>query len=126
MSERTAEYGVVRRRESPRNIKTNLLLCCASWLTAAASLLVFSGQGRIDYRAGAAIIVGGVAGGTVGARIGRLLPPDLVEPFTTRELSKTARQPVRLAHKMVYSLREMGVLVAVGKRGRAVLYTRVK
>ena len=40
MSERTAEYGVVRRRESPRNIKTSLLLCCASWIAAAASLLL--------------------------------------------------------------------------------------
>jgi hypothetical protein len=53
-----------------------------------------------------------------------LLPAGLVDPFTTRELAKTARQPVRLAHKIVYSLREMGVLVPAGKCGRAVLYTR--
>jgi len=52
-------------------------------ITAAASLLVFSGQGRIDYRAGAAIIVGGVLGGSVGARFGRSLHPDLTRRLLT-------------------------------------------
>ena len=45
--------------------------------------LVFSGQGRIDYRAGAAIVVGGVVGGVVGARVGRRLHPDLIRRFLT-------------------------------------------
>jgi hypothetical protein len=58
------------------------------------------------------------------ADLGVLLPDTLVEPFTTRELAKTARQPVWLAHKIVYSLRAMGVLVAAGKRGRSILYVR--
>jgi uncharacterized membrane protein YfcA len=52
-------------------------------ITAAASLLVFSGQGRIDYRAGAAIVVGGVIGGTVGARVGRHLHPELIRRILT-------------------------------------------
>jgi uncharacterized membrane protein YfcA len=52
-------------------------------ITAAASLLVFSGQDRIDYRAGAAIVVGGVVGGVVGARVGRRLHPDLIRRFLT-------------------------------------------
>jgi uncharacterized membrane protein YfcA len=52
-------------------------------ITAAASLLVFSGQGRIDYRAGAAVVVGGVVGGVVGARAGRRLHPDLIRRFLT-------------------------------------------
>ncbi len=55
-------------------------------ITAAASLLVFSGQGRIDYRAGAAVIVGGVVGGTVGARLGRNLPPELTRRLLTAVL----------------------------------------
>ena len=52
-------------------------------ITAAASLIVFSGQGRIDYRAGAAIIVGGVVGGTVGAQVGRAIHPDLIRRLLT-------------------------------------------
>lgn len=52
-------------------------------ITAAASLLVFSGQDRIDYRAGAAIVVGGVVGGIVGARVGRQLHPDLIRRLLT-------------------------------------------
>ena len=58
------------------------------------------------------------------ADLGALLPAGLEEPFTVRELAGALRQPVRLAHRMVYSLRKMGVLAASGKRGRAVLYRR--
>ena len=53
-----------------------------------------------------------------------LLPEELVEPFTTRELARAMHQPPRLAQKAVYSLRAMGALVASGKKGRAVLYSR--
>ncbi len=59
------------------------------------------------------------------ADLGALLPADLTDPFTTRELAKTARYPLWLAGKMVYTLRAAGVLAAAGKRGRAFLYTRV-
>lgn len=52
-------------------------------ITAAASLLVFSGQDRIDYQAGAAIIVGGVLGGVAGARLGRNLHPDGIRILLT-------------------------------------------
>jgi len=58
------------------------------------------------------------------ADLGTLLPASLPEPFTTRELAASARQPVRLAQKIVYCLREMGVLTLVGKRGRSYLYER--
>ena len=47
-------------------------------ITAAASLLIFSAQGRIDYEAGSAIIVGGLIGGVVGARIQEALRPERV------------------------------------------------
>lgn len=53
-----------------------------------------------------------------------LLPAGLTEPFTVQELAKAMRQPQRLAQKTVYSLRAMRAIRAVGKKGRAVLYTR--
>lgn len=53
-----------------------------------------------------------------------LLPAGLPSPFTVRELAAAMRQPVRLAQKAVYSLRGMGALQAVGKKGRAILYLR--
>lgn len=51
-----------------------------------------------------------------------LLPPALPALFTTAELAEALGQPRRLAGQMVYCLREMGLLTAHGKRGRAVLY----
>ncbi|MFQ3567488.1 MAG: hypothetical protein SNJ59_10875 [Aggregatilineales bacterium] len=51
-----------------------------------------------------------------------LLPPGLPEAFTTAELAEGLGQPRRLAGQMVYCLREMGLVKAHGKRGRAVLY----
>lgn len=53
-----------------------------------------------------------------------LLPNNLDDPFTVRDLAKAARQPVWLAQKMVYCLRQMGAIHADGKRGRANLYLR--
>lgn len=56
--------------------------------------------------------------------LGALVPDMLVEPFTTRELAKATRQPVWLAQKMTYCLREAGVITQSGKRGRAYEYIR--
>lgn len=47
-------------------------------VTAAAGLIVYGGQGRIDVEAGAAVVVGGLAGGTVGALVQRRLRPGTV------------------------------------------------
>lgn len=47
-------------------------------LTASTALLVFAGQGRIDYRAGAVVVVSGVVGGVIGARLQHVLPPQRV------------------------------------------------
>jgi uncharacterized protein len=44
-------------------------------ITASAALIVFVGQGRIDYRSGAAVVVGGLIGGVLGARLQERLPP---------------------------------------------------
>lgn len=47
-------------------------------LTAATSLLVFAGQGRIDAVDGAAVALGGLAGGAVGAAVQERLAPAAV------------------------------------------------
>jgi hypothetical protein len=52
-----------------------------------------------------------------------LLPATLAEPFTTADLAFTLSQPVRLARRMAYCLRKMGVIHKIGKRGNAYLYT---
>jgi hypothetical protein len=54
-----------------------------------------------------------------------LLPADLPEIFTVRDLAKLSGQPRYLAGKMAYCLREMAVIELVGKRGRELAY-RVK
>ncbi len=53
----------------------------------------------------------------------RLLPESLVEPFTARDLATAAGLPRALAGKMAYTLREMGQLTPIGKRGRSLLYS---
>jgi hypothetical protein len=44
-------------------------------VTSATTLLVFAGQGRIDVVEGAGVVLGGLAGGAVGARLQGALPP---------------------------------------------------
>ena len=44
-------------------------------LTASTALIVFAGQGRIEYREGAVVVAAGVVGGWMGARLQRWLPP---------------------------------------------------
>jgi len=58
------------------------------------------------------------------ADMGELLPEDLVEPFTTSDLAAAIARPRRLAQRMAYCLRAMGVIEAVGKQGNAILYAR--
>lgn len=53
-----------------------------------------------------------------------LIPSTLTEPFTTSGLAVIINKPVRIAQKMAYCLREMGVITSVGKRRNAVLYNR--
>jgi hypothetical protein len=53
-----------------------------------------------------------------------LLPGDLPQPFTARELAEGLRLPLALAQKMVYCLRRADLLQIDGKRGRALLYTK--
>ncbi len=52
----------------------------------------------------------------------RLIPPDLPQIFTARDLAKVSELPRYLPGKMAYCLREMGVIEQVGKRGRWIAY----
>jgi len=52
------------------------------------------------------------------------VPTDLAEPFTTRELADALGKPRRIAQKVAYTLRHLGALRPVGKRGNAILYRR--
>ncbi len=54
----------------------------------------------------------------------RFIPTDLIEPFTVKELAQSLRIQDRLAGRMAYCLREMGIIQQIGKRGRAYLYER--
>jgi len=56
--------------------------------------------------------------------LGALIPSDLAEPFTTSDLAKAIAQPRRLAQRMAYCLRELGIITPAGKQGNAVLYVR--
>ena len=47
-------------------------------------------------------------------------PPD----FTARDLAKVRGIPAYMARKMVYCLREMGVIEITGRKGKAFLYRR--
>ena len=53
-----------------------------------------------------------------------VIPSFLGQPFTTNDLAIAMDKSRRLAQKMVYCLRRMGSITAVGKRGNVVLYTR--
>jgi len=52
-----------------------------------------------------------------------LIPPDLPETYSTKELSERIDQPRWLAQKMAYCLRNMGVIEIVGKNGNSFLYS---
>ncbi len=55
-----------------------------------------------------------------------LLPPNLRSPFTSLDLSDAIHQPRYLSQKMVYCLRSIGVIDAVGKIGNSILYAASK
>ena len=55
-----------------------------------------------------------------------LLPESLSPEFTTRQLSEALGLRLNIAQKMVYALRHMETIEAIGKRGRAPIYTGKK
>jgi hypothetical protein len=52
----------------------------------------------------------------------RLLSATLPEELTTKELAESLNIKANIAQKMTYSLRKMGVIETIGKRGRANIY----
>ncbi len=57
--------------------------------------------------------------------LSELLPSGLPDNFTTTDLAKYGEMPRWLAQKMAYSLRNMGVIEQVGKKGRSKLYVHL-
>lgn len=55
-----------------------------------------------------------------------LLPSNLSQPFTNRELADAAALRLRLAQRVTYTLQHAGALAAAGKRGRAHLFAYEK
>jgi len=51
-----------------------------------------------------------------------LLPGDLPQQFTTRDIAEGLGERMRLAGQIAYSLREMGAIEKVGERGKSYLY----
>jgi len=68
-------------------------------------------------------VIGRQVFGTPG-ELGALLPAELDEPFTTLALAEALGISRRLAQRMAYCLRAVGVLAAVGNSGRGVLHVR--
>lgn len=52
----------------------------------------------------------------------RFIPSGLIEPWTTQDLSEANGLPRWIAQKIVYCLRESGVVRVVGKKGNSILY----
>ena len=53
----------------------------------------------------------------------RLLPDDLSETFTNRDLAESMRMRIAQVRRMTYSLRKMGALRHAGRRGREMLFS---
>lgn len=52
----------------------------------------------------------------------QLLPADLPEQFTTKDIATGLKQPAWLVQKMVYCMRQMKLIQLIGKQGRFHLY----
>jgi hypothetical protein len=53
----------------------------------------------------------------------QLLPQDIPEKFTTRDIAQSLGVTLNIARKMCYTLRLISIIEVIGKRGRANLYT---
>ncbi len=59
-----------------------------------------------------------------GMDLADLLPASLPGEFTTADLAAALSRPRWLAQKMAYCLRKAGLIEAVGKEGRSILYSQ--
>lgn len=60
-----------------------------------------------------------------GMDLAGLLPAAVRDEFTTADLAAALSRPRRLAQQMAYCLRKAGLIEAVGKSGRSILYVRM-
>lgn len=51
-----------------------------------------------------------------------LKPTSLKTPFTNADLAHSLKKPLRLAQKMSYCLRKMGIIKVVGKKGKSFIF----
>lgn len=51
-----------------------------------------------------------------------LIPAELPQPFTNRQLADAMGSPAAIVQKMTYTLRQIGALTVVGKQGNALLH----
>lgn len=58
------------------------------------------------------------------ACLGRLLPNEVPDEFTTADLAAVLRRPRRLAQQMTFCLRRAGVIETMGKNGNTLVYSR--
>jgi hypothetical protein len=56
----------------------------------------------------------------------KLLPDELNPVFTNSELANQAKMPVRAARQITYCLRKSGLIKAVGKKGKALTFQKVR
>jgi hypothetical protein len=54
----------------------------------------------------------------------KILPNDLPDPFSNRNLAQSLGIPVNQSRKMTYSLKKMGTITNVGKKGNQMLFAR--
>lgn len=55
----------------------------------------------------------------------RLLPENAPQPFSSKDIASKLRIPRRLATKMLYCMRGMGIIELVGKNGRMLSFKRI-
>jgi len=55
----------------------------------------------------------------------KILPEDLKEDFTNRELAKITKISIRNAQQITYCLRKSGVIQLAGKRGRELIFQKI-
>lgn len=53
-----------------------------------------------------------------------LLSDSLIESFTNKELSEVMKVSTSVAQKITYTLKKMGAIIEVGKKGNALVYSR--
>jgi hypothetical protein len=54
----------------------------------------------------------------------KVLPEDLTDPFSNRNLAESLEIPINQSRKMTYALRKIGTITCVGKNRNQILFAR--